>query len=88
MASEVLYFCTGIVCVLMAAHHFLTMCHGAHERSWSLGAPRHNALHAIEEPMIAYWAEMALCAIILLFGIWLAISAGISIYAIAMRFMA
>ena len=88
MASEVLYLCTGIVLVLMAARHFLAMCHGAHERSWSHEAPRHNALHALEEPIIAYWAEMALCAAILFFGIWLTVSAGLSIYALATRFIA
>jgi hypothetical protein len=85
MASEVLYLCTGIVLVLMAARHFLSMCHGAHERSWSHEAPRHNALHAISEPAIAYWAEMALCTAILLFGFWIAISAGLSLYSIASR---
>jgi hypothetical protein len=68
MASYLLYIVTGAVLALMAARHFLAH---ASPRRRAQALDLFAALpHPQDEAM--HWPEAAVCAAILLFGLWLA----------------
>jgi hypothetical protein len=68
MASYLLYIVTGAALALMAARHFLAHAPSAH-RAQALQR-FHFWPHPQDEAM--GWLETAICAAILLFGLWLA----------------
>lgn len=87
MASEVLYIFTGVVFVVMAAHHLLKMRVGPHT-TLSHGTIKRDFIHDAEWMRVVslHWTEGAVCAGILLFGIWLTISGSLSLFSIARNF--
>lgn len=74
MASYLLYIVTGAALALMAARHLIVLRRAlppANDNN-----RRSNILPALDGKNL-HWAETALCGAIFLFGLWMALTAGL-----------
>jgi hypothetical protein len=78
MASYLLYIVTGAILALMAARHLIVLRRAQPPVN---GSPqRLNILHAMDGRGL-HWVEATLCGAIFLFGLWMALTAGLLLIA-------
>lgn len=78
MASYLLYIVTGAVLALMAARHLIVLRRALPPANDNTRRP--NILPALEGKNL-HWAETALAGAIFLFGLWMALTAGLLLVA-------
>jgi hypothetical protein len=85
MASYVLYLLTGAILALMAGRHLRGLWRvlpHAHQDPQA----RLNLSHGVNITML-HWAEAALSALILLFGLWMAFTASLLLTSSLLHFL-
>jgi len=82
MATSILSLLTALVFAGLAAHHLMVMFGANEDPRWNDGMPKWRIISGAtrtREPDV-YWAQAAICTVILFLGLVFAISESVSIF--------
>jgi hypothetical protein len=84
MATDILRLLTALAFIGLAGHHLIVIYGADEDPRWNDGTPKWRIVAGAtraHEPGV-YWAQVAICSVILFVGFGFAISAGVSIFSI------